>query len=411
MTAAPKLTYIPDIVEEHYDELQFLWSQRRNALRSPHYGERELLMLEERIEAHAQGLLVISERIVEFVEPGLAGQDELLAFAAAVALLRLGSPDALQRVTDAFEKTEGNKLNGLRDALAHGPSTPLHAQLMSLFLSAPAPTAAAAGEALAFHGAVAPSAQHLDRLIHAEEPAARAGGWRLAAYCGVAIPTEWYEAGLADDDAGVKGAALTAAAWNAYPKFAPYCRVFAVKPTPETLEPLKLLAAVSPPEEYQTIGAVAAEKAAGPERYAVVGAFGHPHYIEWLIAEMSNPDPASATAAGNAFMKMTGRDVESNKRVKVSPDGKPPADDFEAEFQDEVFLPDPELARKHWQELAPSLARSPRICRGMDVSQPLSREQFAALDMESRWEYCLRARLYSGWQGTPLILERYPQRF
>jgi hypothetical protein len=76
-----------------------------------------------------------------------------------------------------------------------------------------------------------------------------------------------------------------------------------------------------------------------------------------------------------------------------------------------VFLPDPELARKHWQELAPTLARSPRICRGMDVSQPLSREQFAALDMESRYEYCLRMRLFSGWSGTPLVLERYPQRF
>jgi hypothetical protein len=47
---------------------------------------------------------------------------------------------------------------------------------------------------------------------------------------------------------------------------------------------------------------------------------------------------------------------------------------------------------------------------GLLMSQ-LSRDQFAALDMESRWEYCLRMRLFSGWQGTPLVLERYPQRF
>jgi len=106
---------------------------------------------------------------------------------------------------------------------------------------------------------------------------------------------------------------------------------------------------------------------------------------------------------------MTGRDVESGDRTTVGPNGKPPADEFEAEFQDEVFLPDATLARKHWQELAPTLARSPRICRGMDVSQPLTGEQVAALDMESRWEHCLRARLFAGWQGTPLVLERYPQ--
>jgi uncharacterized protein (TIGR02270 family) len=411
MTAPAKLRFIPDIVEEHYDELQFLWSLRRAALRSPTYRTREFIALDERIEAHAEAMLIIAEQLIDFVEPGLAGDEELPAFAAAFTLLRLGTPDALNRVLEAFRTANGKKLNGLRDALAHGPSRAADAQLMSLFLSASPPVGAAAGEALAFHAAIAPTAKNLERLIRAEEPAARASGWHIAAYCGVSLSPEWYEAGLGDDDPSVKRAALTTAAWNAYPRFAPYCRSLAVEPTPESIEPLTLLASVSPPEEYQTIGAVAAVPAAGPGRYRVVAAFGHPHYVDFLISEMRNPDPAAAAAAGVAFTKLTGRDVESDTRVKVSPDGKSPADDFEAEFQDEVFLPDPELASKHWQELTPRLASSPRICRGMDVSRALSREQFAALDMESRWEYCLRARLYSGWQGTPLVLERYPQRF
>ena len=411
MTASPKLTYIPDIVEEHYEELQFLWLQRRSALRSPAYRERELVMLDDRIEAHAQGMLVIGDHLLDFLEPGLAGEDEMPAFAGAFALLRLATPDALARVISAFDAAEGKKLDGFRDALAHGPSTPLVSELMSRFLSAPAPLGAAAGEALVFHGAMTPLPQHLDRFMRAEEASVRSTAWRIAGYSAVSLPGERYAAALRDDDPGVKRAAFLTAAWSASPGVLPYCRGLAAKPTPEVIEPLAIFGAIAPPEEYQLIAAIAANPAAGPDRFRVLGSFAHPYFIDLLIKEMENPDPAAAVAAGAAFFKMTGRDVESDKRTKISPNGKPPADDFEAEFQDEVFLPGPELARKHWQELAPTLARSPRICRGMDVSEPLSREQFAALDMESRYEYCLRMRLFGGWQGTPLVLERYPQRF
>jgi uncharacterized protein (TIGR02270 family) len=405
------LNYIPDLVEEHYDELQFLWSRRRLALASPSYTEQQLSELEERIAGHADGLLALGDRLVEFVESALNGEEELPAFAAAFALVRRGDPDNLRRVLDALERAAGNKLRGLRDALAHPAAAPIAPQLTSLFLEASPPVGAAAGEALAFQGAIAPAARQLERFIRAEQPTTRASGWRLTAYCGVSVPAEWYDAGLNDDDREVKHAALVAAAWNRSPAFPSYCRALATTPAPEAVEPLTLYAAVALPEEYQVIGSIAAADEAGPSRFRVVGAFAHPYFVDLLIKEMENPNPVAAASAGTAFYKMTGRNVESDRRVKVPADGKPPTDDFEVEFQDDIFLPDPELAREHWHELAPRLARSSRICRGMDVSQPLSREQFGTLDMESRWEYCLRMRLFSGWQGTPLVLERYPQRF
>ena len=64
------LAFIPDIAEEHYEELQFLWTQRRNALRSSAYTMREMGMLEERIEAQTQGLLVLGDHLLELVSPG-----------------------------------------------------------------------------------------------------------------------------------------------------------------------------------------------------------------------------------------------------------------------------------------------------------------------------------------------------
>src|SRR5437868_12873331 len=95
-----------DIVKEHFEELQFLWGQRRPALRSPLYTARELLDLEERIEAHVQGLLVAGDQVIPLVEEGLTGDDPLLVFASTYALLRLNTEAAIQRAGAAFAAAE-----------------------------------------------------------------------------------------------------------------------------------------------------------------------------------------------------------------------------------------------------------------------------------------------------------------
>src|SRR4051794_32560195 len=83
----PKLSYIPELVEHHYGELQFLWGQRGSALRSPKYTLREFSALEVRIEAHVQGLLVAGVELIHIVEEGLTSDDPATTFAAAYALI------------------------------------------------------------------------------------------------------------------------------------------------------------------------------------------------------------------------------------------------------------------------------------------------------------------------------------
>src|SRR5690348_7200620 len=223
------LTFIPDIAEEHYEELQFLWSQRRNALCSSAYTMREMGMLEERIEAHTQGLLVLGDHLIDVVAAGLNGEDELPAFAAAHALLRLGTPEALARVREAFVGAEGARLDGLRQALANGPAQLLVPLLQQLFISAPPPLAVAAGEVLAFHRALQLKPEQLVPLLQDENPAVRRGAWRLATYCAVPVAPSLYDAGLRDEEVSVQSAALGAAAWNGYPGWVAYCQTLAAE--------------------------------------------------------------------------------------------------------------------------------------------------------------------------------------
>ncbi|HEY2852765.1 MAG TPA: hypothetical protein VGJ18_07975, partial [Gemmatimonadaceae bacterium] len=309
--------FIRDIAEEHYEELQFLWSQRRNALYSAAYTMREMGMLEERIEAHTQGLLVLGEDLLDFLEPGLAGKDELAAFASAFVLLRLGTPDAIERVSNAFRSGEGKRLDGLRDALANGPAQPLFSMLQSQFTSAEPPIAVAAGEALAFHRALHIQPEQLVPLLRDDRAAVRRGAWRIVVLSGLSVAAPLYEAGLRDDEPSVQRAASLAAAWNGYAGWLPFCRNLAAQPTPDGVDAIAMLAAVLPPQEYQAVTTLASTPAFGPRRHRIAAAFGHPVMVEYLLKEMESEDPAAAAGAAAAFGRMLGVAVESGRRATI----------------------------------------------------------------------------------------------
>src|SRR5256885_16615339 len=95
-------TYIPDILEEHVEELAFLWGQRQSAMRDPSYTIRELTHLEERITAHLQGVLAVGEVALPLLEDTLAAEDPHMVFAAAYALLHAKNETATARVRDSF---------------------------------------------------------------------------------------------------------------------------------------------------------------------------------------------------------------------------------------------------------------------------------------------------------------------
>jgi uncharacterized protein (TIGR02270 family) len=406
---APARSLIPDILEEHFEELAFLWSQRTNALRSPSYTMRELALLEERIEAHTHGLLAVGDRLLPFVEEALSGEDQPAVFAAAYALLRLHTDAAVQRVLDALATAKGKQLDGLRTALCHAPIDRIQPRLQAIFLNAPAPVAAAAAEALAFHSALLPTAERLHQFLRDEAPSVRQCGWRIVSNLGVAVTPKAYAAALRDDDAGVRNGAIAAAAWSGVQAILTIGRQFAATPSPEHLEALRILAILGGPEDLQRIGAIAMMKEMGPARFELVASYGHPALVDLLLVEIAGADPESAALAGAAFTRLTGRNIESGQRATVPPEGGKEPDEFEAEFQEEVALPSYELAYNHWQAVKPQLAQCARLCKGLDVGRGLTAESFASLDMESRWEICLRGRFQGAWPGSPAHLEIFPQ--
>src|SRR3989442_9981762 len=145
---APIATFIPDILEEHIEELAFLWEQRQAAVRDPRYTIRELTHLEERITAHLQGVLAVGEVALPLLEDTLAAEDPHMVFAAAYALLHAKNETATARVRDSFGHAQGPVLAALQDALAQAPFNPGIAPFRELFHGGPPPPAPPAGALL-----------------------------------------------------------------------------------------------------------------------------------------------------------------------------------------------------------------------------------------------------------------------
>lgn len=402
--------FLAALWEHHLDELGFLFGQWRGALADSDHTIGSVGELEERIRAHLEGVRVPGEQAIQLLVEALEGDDPDLAFAAAYALASGGDEAAAERVVGAFETAEPEAIQPLALALAYSPlPQPLLGRIRKQLGGAVTDRALAAAEVLAFHRALELSGAELRYFLEHEDPALRVRAWRLAGLVGAAVPAKAYAAALKDEDPAVGYAALEAGAWCGEAGVLPALRQIAEEPTPERLPALRLLAALGAPGDVPIMERIAGSAALGPERFRVLAAYGHPRLVEPLIAALGDENPKTAAAAGMAFERLTGIDVASNETATERPPEGAEPDEFEAEFLEEVAVPDPELARQAWRRLEPALRGAQRLCRGVDLAGRIDPGALQTLDMESRRDLYLRARLSGAWKGTAVQLEVFPQ--
>ena len=390
--------YLADLVETHREELAFLGSLRRGALRSPDFDAVRLERLERRMEGHRDGLLVAGEDLPGLLGDDLAGEADA-AFAAAWTLLAAGRPAFADRVLEALSAADEENGAGLGEGLALGPAGPVLPRLQVLVALGAEPAAVAAAEALVFHRQLELRHRVRDRLLFSDSEVLRRRAWRTLGRLPGAAPRELYERGLADPDEGVRAAAREAAAWARQEWLLLHCRE-AVRAGRDE-HALALLAALADTSDAAFVLAEVG-KAPPPARVAVLGTLGHPAGAEMLLGLMESPHPAVAAAAGGAFEKITGVDVGSGARRPLGT-----AEGFDAEFAEEVELPDPRRAQEHWTKEKERYRRGTRWCRGLELSGGLTDGALARLDLASRWEACLRERRARRWPGDEVDLVRF----
>lgn len=409
---------IEDILDEHVETLQFLWERRGAELRGAGMAARAFADLEERILAHTDALVLAGPDAVLWLEEGLAGDEAAISLASAYALLGMEDIDASRLVLQALRETSGPCLEGLCRALSYSSIDRTAAELREVAASGLVLPASAAAEAVAFHGEGSVAAGRIVEFLKCDQAPVRRAGWRIVALLDgmPGASSAWspasfeaYEPGLRDEDPKVRQQVLETAAWTRQSWLLDYCRGIATVPSPDRLATIQLLAILGEPYDLDVMLAAGRAPFLGLSRFKVLAAFGHPAVVEVLLEGIGSKDPAVAVAAAAAYARITGADIDSEKRVKLLPLGDSPPDEFETEFLDEVILPDVDKAVAHWGHVKEVFSRGVRWCFGVDVNQPDTLHLPDPLDNEARWETFLRGRFRGLWQGSLADFERFPR--
>jgi uncharacterized protein (TIGR02270 family) len=92
---------IQHIVQQHAEEAAFLWLLRDNAVRAPHYDLNDLAKLDNRVEAHLDGLRIAGDAGWELCREALATGEIGEVFAASVLAFQSGVHDRILAVMHA----------------------------------------------------------------------------------------------------------------------------------------------------------------------------------------------------------------------------------------------------------------------------------------------------------------------
>jgi uncharacterized protein (TIGR02270 family) len=323
------------IVEQHFEELDFLWEQRERIVFAANRTLSGLAEHEARADTHLDGLRIAEGHAVDLVRPALTGGETFAATAAALVFMEMGRPELVREVLAAFESGEAR--DGIRIALRHVDLADTRETLLGLSNSDDLSLAVAAADVLAFHRIPVEDAR---RLTHAEEPAARVLGYGVLGRMGALREASQLREGLADEAPSVHAAALRAAAMSGLGDLDALCRTAATDAEAPNRDALRFLGILGNPSDRPTLESAARQADSASAALEALGALGDVRSVPVLIDVIEDAGDGSE-AAVDALVRITGL-----QRVPLA-QPKTPEDAAEASDADEPG-PDVDFLREWW---------------------------------------------------------------
>jgi uncharacterized protein (TIGR02270 family) len=368
------LPVIPVILEQHAEEAAFLWLLRDAAVRASHYSLADLAKLDNRVEAHLDGLRIAGDPGWEIVNAALAEGDAGEVFAGAVLAFEGGQDERIGAVLKAGTAAP-EKARGLVSALGWLPFDQAESHTHRL-LAADAPAERRVGLAASAVNRRHPGKPLTDALASAD-PALRARALRAAGELGLVAARPTVRKSCAAED--------------------PACRFWANWSTAllggdkekEAVVNLQGIAEAKGPYQERAVqtamrrlepraGKAWQAKLAGkPEllRLAVIsaGVLGDPELVPWLIGQMTAKP--LMRVAGEAFSLITGvdlayqdLDVRPPEDTGAGPTENPADENVAMDPDDNLPWPNPEAVRKWWSANEHRFAKGTRHLLGKPVT-------------------------------------------
>lgn len=363
---------IEDIISQHSEEAAFLWLLRDAAVHQPHYDLRDLAELDDRVEAHIDGLRISGDPGWEICLQTLALEEAGEVFAAAVLAFESLDEDRMQFVVEAG--IAGPDLSrGLVSAmgwLSLEQAAPLIDRMLSAELAAVRRIGVAASAA--HRRDPGPS---LKKALFDDDLPLRARAAKAVGELGRVDLMPWLRDSLKTDEDSCRFYAAWSGTLLGQSDSLSVLRAFAVPGSTYGEEAVKVAA---PRMDLPSAHAWQNELAHGPQtiRLAIIctGAMGDPASIPWLIAQMENPE--LARIAGESFMMVTGADIAYENLEGKKPEGfeagpteNPEDENVEMDPDEDLPWPNIQLIEKWWGQHKIQYQNGTRVLMGKPIAQ------------------------------------------
>jgi uncharacterized protein (TIGR02270 family) len=342
------LVVIPAVLSQHAEEAAFHWLLRDAAVGEPHYSLADLAALDDRLDAHLDGLRIAGDAGWEIAKGELAWEEAGEVFTGGVLAFEGGDPLRVEEMLAVADQSV-ELVRGAISALGWLGYEQAYPYIRQLFASDhPIRRRIAVGAMAVQRQDPGPA---LTDLVRAAEPLARAralkaigelGRYDLLGDCRANLEHEDEECrfwgarsgALMGDPAAIGALQITTAAGGLHSERA--CELAARR-----LEPSQALAwqryLASEPQLLRL-----ASKAAG--------AIGDPVLMPWLFQLMSVDE--HARVAGEAFTTMTGVDLAYDDLERDWPEGFEAGPTENPEDEDVAMDPDEDLPWPHTDLIA-----------------------------------------------------------
>ncbi len=340
-----KRAAIPKIVQHHLEEAVFLWQLRQRAVLSAEYTLDDLAGLDERLQAHLEGLLSAVEDGWQLTPEALEQNGPGAVFASTWLWLKQGEAD---KVIALVEQTAQQPRFYSALLAAFGRATPASLKgIVRSLLMFPSGTIKQLGiGACIAHGV--PPGKFLGSFLADQDAALCICAIQGCATLGLTDYIPAIANLLSHDDTEVRVAAASGLLLLGDRGDALQV-LSALVDAPAFTEDVAtvMVRAVSMTHATELLKALAARPKGISLLIKTVAANGDPYYALWLLREMQKP--LVARLAGYAFEAITGVDIRRVARAK-EPAGQSsgPTDDpadHSVAIDEQTDLPWPDLAR------------------------------------------------------------------
>lgn len=310
---------VDGIISEFADEAAFLWLVRSRAVNEPHFSLADLAQLDERLEAHLDGLRVAGETGWATCIENLGSELPEEYFAPAVLAFDSGVAMRIQAVLDGIGENPA-KARAIISALGWLPNKKVQAHIGSLLEAKSSILRYVGIAACAIHRH--DPGHHLNKSV--DDPDVLLAARAIRAYgelgkCGE-LKSHILREGLKDSDEEIRFSTAWSAALSGNAEAIEVLKAFVSPDSPYKEKALNMaLRRMEPATAHSWLQ----QLAGSPQtiRLAVMGAgaIGDPFLIPWLMEQMKTPE--LARIAGEAFTMITGVDIDREELRGMRPEG------------------------------------------------------------------------------------------